>query len=124
MNEQNVYVNQLPDLSFYQGDTITIPFQFDYDDGAPIDLRKAKMVWYLCPYRQYRNVILEKNGIVSASNYNICYINLSKSDTKDLDFIKYTHQPVLEVIDNGVMKPYRRAEGSIIFNPMIYNALK
>lgn len=49
----NYYIQKLPDLEFFAGDTITIPFIFYDSQMNPIDLHRVDVYWYLCPYGQF-----------------------------------------------------------------------
>ena len=129
-NGINVYVTKIDNLEFFQGDTVTIPFEFVDGDGNPIDLRYVDVYWYLCPYGQYRSPALVMNNktMDDAGNpqieiddiqHNICYVHLSYLDTRKLDYIKYSHQPVLILKNSLGTRRYIRAEGDIIFKPYI-----
>lgn len=126
----NDYVLKIPDMTFFQGDTITIPFEFYDGNGMPIDLNSLDIYWYLCPYGKPKSPVLildnktpNKEGeikiIVNERIKNLCYVNLSIEDTKNMNYVKYTHQPVLVVNTKTGLKRFIRAEGTIIFKPMI-----
>ena len=58
------YSQQIDDITFFQGDTITIPFQFIDFDGDVVTLRKTSksqtyVKWLLCPFGQYQNPLIE-----------------------------------------------------------------
>lgn len=119
---KNGYVTQIPDLEFFQGDTLSIPFGFYYDDAylEPIDLTGCSVEWRLCPYGQYEYVALTKKAIISPDKTHYCIVDLSIDDTRDLDYIKYSHQIVVLFTDlKGRVREYLRAEGDIIFRPRI-----
>ena len=129
-NGINVYVTKIDNLEFFQGDTVTIPFEFVDGDGDPIDLRYVDVYWYLCPYGQYRSPALVMNDKtmdnvgnpqieIDDIQHNICYVHLSYLDTRKLDYIKYSHQPVLILKNSLGTRRYIRAEGDIIFKPYI-----
>ena len=129
-NGINVYVTKIDNLEFFQGDTVTIPFEFVDGDGNPIDLRYVDVYWYLCPYGQYRSPALVMNDKtmdnvgnpqieIDDIQHNICYVHLSYLDTRKLDYIKYSHQPVLILKNSLGTRRYIRAEGDIIFKPYI-----
>ena len=131
----NIYVSQIVDLTFFQGDTITIPFLFVDGDNEPIDLRNVDVYWYLCPYGRYKTpaLILDSKTkdefgntkiVINASQPNLCYVNLSYVDTKKLNYVKYTHQPVLVLKNSRGTRRYIRAEGNIIFKPYIEDFIK
>jgi len=121
---ENTYVGVIPSMEYFREDTINIHFRFWYPpDGngelKPIDLtHDIKPMWYLCPYNQFQNPVVEKQMLVSAVNKNMATVRLTSKDTQYLDFIKYTHQPVLETLEDNPSK-FIRAEGSIMFNPHI-----
>lgn len=133
--DSNVYVTQIPDLVFFQGDTVTIPFVFVDGDDEPIDLRKVDVFWYCCPYGRYQTPALtlsdkmededgNKKIVIPESRPNVCYVNLTHEDTKNLNFIKYSHQPVLVLQNSYGTRKYVRAEGNIIFKPQIQSSIE
>lgn len=126
----HIYVSQIEDLVFFQGDTITIPFIFFDGDNNPIDLRKVDVYWYCCPYGRYKTptlILSDKQVdslgthkiIINESQPNLCYVNLSYEDTKKMNYVKYTHQPVIVLKNSRGTRRYIRAEGNIIFKPYI-----
>lgn len=127
---QEGYVTKMPDLTFFAGDTITIPFEFVDTEFNPIDLSNIEIVWYLCPYGRYtmpeliiKDSDIDNRGnrkiIVSGTGRNIANVNLSFEDTRILDQVKYSHQPVLIHENARGRREYLRAEGNIIFRPRI-----
>lgn len=125
-----LYIQQIDDLQFFQGDTVTIPFSFVNGNNQPIDLRYYEVWWYLCPYGRYKSPTLVLNSvdlnefgipeiIIDDGTPNICYVNLDDSLTKELDYVKYTHQPVVVLRRNNKVEKYLRAEGNILFKPEI-----
>ena len=117
----NAYVNNLPTLEVFQGDTFTIAFEFEYPDGTPIDLRNnIDVILRISPFRDYNNPIIVKNGLVSTTQSNLCYMVFRSSDTRDITAIKCDYQPRLVVSNSGELDSYIRGEGSIFFNPEIY----
>lgn len=128
--EENAYVKQIDDLTFFQGDTVTIPFEFYDGENNPIDLSFVDIYWYLCPFGQYRTPVLilsskdlDSSGVpkitIDETQPNLCFVNLSQDDTGNLDYIKYTHQPILIFKNSRGTRRYIRAEGNIIFKPQI-----
>lgn len=128
--EENAYVKQIDDLTFFQGDTVTIPFEFYDGENNPIDLSLVDIYWYLCPFGQYRTPVLilsskdlDSSGVpkitIDETQPNLCFVNLSQDDTGNLDYIKYTHQPILIFKNSRGTRRYIRAEGNIIFKPQI-----
>lgn len=126
----NKYVQQLDDLTFFQGDTITIPFEFYDGENNPIDLNQVDVYWYLCPYGKYDtpSLILSEKDLDSSGipkitidelQDNLCYVNLSQEDTGGLEYGKYTHQPVIIFKNSRGTRRYIRAEGNIIFKHQI-----
>lgn len=118
----NGYVYQIPDMEFFAGDTISIPFGFYYDDAYrdPINITACDVEWRLCPYGQYEYPALTKTAVVSRDKFWYCLVNLSYEDTKDLDYIKYSHQIAVIYTDlKGNQREFLRAEGDIIFRPRI-----
>lgn len=125
------YSQRIDDIEFFQGDTITIPFQFiDYND-EPIELRgspnsKTYVKWFLCPYGQYQNPLVELKSdpanssagdIIIDEDTNIVYVNLNDSITNNLIYGKYVQQIVLyyDPLDGGDLKEFRRAQGFVNF---------
>lgn len=128
--EPSDYVSQIDDLTFFQGDTVTIPFEFYDGENNPIDLSLVDIYWFLCPYGKYRNPVLilsskdlDSGGVpkitIDETEPNKCFVNLSQEDTGSLDYIKYTHQPILIFKNSRGSRRYIRAEGNIIFKPQI-----
>ena len=128
--DPNVYVSQIDDLTFFQGDTVTIPFEFYDGENTPIDLHLVDVYWYCCPYGRYKTPALilsdkQKDDLgvgkitIDELEPNICYVNLSYEDTRKLNYIKYTHQPVIVLKNSRGTRRYIRAEGNIIFKPYI-----
>ena len=125
------YSQRIDDIEFFQGDTIIIPFQFvDYDE-EPIILRgspnsKTYVKWFLCPYGQYQNPLIELKSdpanssagdIIIDEDTNIVYVRLNDSITNNLIYGKYVQQIVLyyDPLDGSPMKEFRRAQGFVNF---------
>lgn len=132
MQGSSVYVQKIDDITFFQGDTVTIPFAFYDGDNEPIDLRKVDVYWFLCPYGRYRTpalVLSDKKKdemgvaeiVINEAEPNLCYVNLSYEKTQKLEYIKYTHQPVLVLKNSRGTRRFIRAEGNLIFKPYIYS---
>lgn len=128
----NFYVQKLQDLVFFSGDTITIPFVWYDGDMEPIDLRRVDVYWYLCPYGQYKSpaiILSDKKKdsmgvaeiVVNEGTPNLCYVNLSYELTKQLNYIKYSYQPVLVLKNSRGTRRYIRAEGDVIFRNYIHD---
>lgn len=129
------YSQQIDDIEFFQGDTITIPFQFIDFDGDVITLRKTPksqtyVKWVLCPYGQYQNPLIElkstTNNLPSDDIYiddetDIVYVHLDDSKTQSFIYGKYTQQIILyyDFEDGNLQKEFRRAEGFVIFKQKI-----
>lgn len=124
------YVMQIPDMTFFQGDTITIPFEFYDGQNTPIDLTRVTVYWYCCPYGKPKSPVLvldsvtkdakgETKIVVNERINNLCYVNLNVEDTKKMTYVKYTQQPVIVLTNSRGTRRYIRAEGNIIFKPMI-----
>lgn len=129
------FSQQIDDIEFFQGDTITIPFQFIDFNGDVITLRKTNnsqtyVKWQLCPYGQYQSPLIElksdvndpQNGNVSIdADTNIVYVNLDSAMTANLTFGKYVQQIVLyyDFEDGNSQKEFRRAQGFLIFKQKI-----
>lgn len=127
INSNSIYVTQLQDLEFFQGDTVSIPFLFTDSDGDPIPLKPSDSVkWYLCPFGQYRQpvIILDSNSddgkLIIDKDTNVVYVNLDEQITKNLTYGKYIQQPVLFYDSGGNTNRYLRAEGNIIFKQKIH----
>lgn len=126
----NEYVMQIPDMTFFQGDTIIIPFEFYDGQNSPIDLTRTTVYWYCCPYGKPKSPVLmldsktknekgETKIVINERTPNVCYVNLSVEDTKNMTYVKYTQQPVIVLTNSRGTRRYIRAEGNIIFKPMI-----
>ena len=125
------YSQRIDDIEFFQGDTITIPFQFVDYDGEPITLRpspksRTYVKWSLCPYGQYQNPLVELKSdpanssagdIVIDEDTNVAYIRLDDSITSNLVFGKYVQQIALyyDFMDGSPLKEFRRAQGFVVF---------
>lgn len=127
---ENFYVQKIEDLTFFQGDTVTIPFAWYDGYNNPIDLSNVDIYWYLCPYGKYNMPVitlsesdLDSSGVpkitIDETEPNLCFIHLTEEDTGQLDYIKYTQQPVLVFKNSRGTRKYLRAEGNIIFKPEI-----
>lgn len=131
------YSQQIDDIEFFQGDTVTIPFQFiDYDNDV-VELRastnsKTYVKWLLAPYGQYQNPIIElesdktnpSTGDVTIDTLtNIVYVHLDGSLTQNLIYGKYVQQIVLyyDQLDGSALKEFRRAQGFVNFKHKIDN---
>lgn len=124
------YVMQIPDMTFFQGDTIVIPFEFYDGLNNPIDLRRVTVYWYCCPYGKTKSPELildsvtkdvkgETKIVINERVPNLCYVNLTVEETKKMTSVKYTQQPVIVLTNSRGTRRYIRAEGNIIFKPMI-----
>jgi hypothetical protein len=129
------YSQQIDDITFFQGDTITIPFQFIDFDGDVVTLRKTPksqtyVKWLLCPFGQYQNPLIElKSDSVNSPSgdvyiddeTNIVYVHIDDSKTQKLIHGKYVQQIILYYdFENGnPQKEFRRAQGFVIFNEKI-----
>ena len=133
----NMFYQQIDDIEFFQGDTITIPFQFiDYNNDV-IQLRKTDrsqtyVKWLLCPYGQFQNPVIELKSSVTGTNNdditidditNIAYVKLDSSKTRNLIYGKYVQQIILyyDFEDGSTQKEFRRAQGFVIFKQKIDN---
>ena len=133
----NMFYQQIDDIEFFQGDTITIPFQFiDYNNDV-IQLRKTDksqtyVKWLLCPYGQFQNPVIElKSSVTGVDNddividdiTNIAYVKLDSAKTRNLIYGKYIQQIILyyDFEDGAMQKEFRRAQGSVIFKQKIDN---
>ena len=129
------YSQQIDDITFFQGDTITIPFQFIDFDGDVVTLRKTPksqtyVKWHLYPFDQYQNPLikLKSDSVNSPSGdvyiddeTNIVYVHIDDSKTQKLIHGKYVQQIILYYdFENGnPQKEFRRAQGFVIFNEKI-----
>ena len=100
------------------------------DKKIPIDLTTVTVYWYLCPYGKPKSPVLvldsktknekgETKIVINEGEKNLCYVNLSVEDTKNMTYVKYTQQPVIVLTNSRGTRRYIRAEGNIIFKPMI-----
>lgn len=111
----NSYVTKIRDLEYFQGDKISIPFAFKDENNNMIDLRRVRVELRICPYGQPDYPVLVKAAQINQSEPHRCLVNLYLEDTINLDYGKYTYQPV---IINGTDE-YIRAQGYIIFSRRI-----
>jgi len=129
------YAFTIDDLEFFQGDTVDIPFLFVDANGDDIIIQGQDYVkWYLCPFGQYKNTVMELSSqnadeITVDISYPdnggspqcICYVHLNADNTKYLTYGKYTQQPVLFHNTGSVTEQYRRAQGTILMKQKIYD---
>ena len=84
----------------------------------------------MCPYGKPKSPVLvldsvtkdakgETKIVINEGTPNVCYVNLSVEDTKSMTYVKYTQQPVVVLTNSRGTRRYIRAEGNIIFKPMI-----
>ena len=130
-----VFVQQIGDIQLFQGDTVTIPFQFIDYGNTPIPLKKSNtdktyIEWRLCPYGQPQSPVLELKSTSSnlntdeiyiAPESNIVYVNLDASRTNGLIYGEYMQQIILhyDFGDGSATKDFLRAQGVIIFREKI-----
>lgn len=111
------FLTKLPTREFIQGDTFILAFQFTDMDNAVIIPTKEQILWNLCSYEYYEDVVLSINGSTDTdkveidNNTGIVYIFLTSEDTENIMDGKYIQQPIL-VYEN---KQYIRAWGEVIF---------
>lgn len=111
------FLTKLPTREFIQGDTFILAFQFTDMDNAVIIPTKDQILWNLCTYDYYENIVLSINGSTDTDkveiddNTGIVYVFLSSEDTENLIDGKYIQQPVL-IHEN---KQYIRAWGEVVF---------
>lgn len=111
------FLTKLPTREFIQGDTFILAFQFTDMDNAVIIPTKEQILWNLCSYEYYEDIVLSINGSTGTDNVEIdnntgiVYIFLTSEDTENIMDGKYIQQPIL-VYEN---KQYIRAWGEVIF---------
>lgn len=131
----NSFVQQIDDVQFFQGDTVTIPFQFiDYNEHEiPLvksDTDKTTVEWRLCPYGQPQNPLIQlestQDNIKTDDVYidpdtNVIYVNLDDQKTKSLIYGKYMQQVILhyDFGDGSPRKDFLRAQGFVVFKEKI-----
>lgn len=131
----NSFVQQIDDIQFFQGDTVTIPFQFiDYNEHEiPLvksDADKTTVEWRLCPYGQPQNPLIQlestQDNIKTDDVYidpdtNVIYVNLDDQKTKSLIYGKYMQQVILhyDFGDGSPRKDFLRAQGFVVFKEKI-----
>lgn len=130
-----VFVQQIDDIEFFQGDTVTIPIQFiDYNEHE-IPLVKSNtdattVEWRLCPYGQPQNPLLQlestqdnakTDDVYIDPDTNVVYVNLSDENTKSLIYGKYMQQIILhyDFGDGSPRKDFLRAQGFVLFKEKI-----
>lgn len=111
------FLTKLPTREFIQGDTFVLAFQFTDMDNAVIIPTKEQILWNLCTYEYYGNIVLSINGTDNADKIQIddstgiIYIYLTSDDTQNITDGKYIQQPILIYENNQ----YIRAWGEVIF---------
>lgn len=134
-NQFSEFYQQIDDIELFQGDTVTIPFQFiDYnEDVIPLSVSntsKTSVEWRLCPYGQPQNPIIQlqstqKNvktdDIYIDTDTNVAYVNLDAERTKNLIYGKYMQQIILhyDFGDGSEPKDFLRAQGFMNFKNKI-----
>ena len=130
-----MYSQQINDIEFFQGDTITIPFQFiDYNEHEiPLvksSSDKTSVEWRLCPYGQPQSPLIQlestQNNAKTDDVYidpdtNVVYVNLDDQKTKTLIYGKYMQQIILhyDFGDGSARKDFLRAQGFVLFKEKI-----
>ena len=129
------FYQQIDDIELFQGDTVTLPFQFtDYnEDVIPLivsDKSKTSVEWRLCPYGQPQNPILQlkstqennkTDDVYIDTDTNVAYVNLDAARTRNLIYVKYTQQIILhyDFGDGSAPKDFLRAQGFMNFKNKI-----
>lgn len=129
------FYQQIDDIELFQGDTVTLPFQFiDYNgDTIPLIISnksKTSVEWRLCPYGQPQNPILQlqstqgnnkTDDVYIDTDTNVAYINLGAEKTKNLIYGKYMQQIILhyDFGDGNAPKDFLRAQGFMNFKNKI-----
>lgn len=129
------FYQQIDDIELFQGDTVTLPFQFtDYnEDVIPLivsDKSKTSVEWRLCPYGQPQNPILQlkstqennkTDDVYIDTDTNVAYVNLDAARTRNLIYGKYTQQIILhyDFGDGSAPKDFLRAQGFMNFKNKI-----
>ena len=101
------------EISFIAGTDKVMTFSTEDENGAPLDITGADVAWYLCPYGQYNNAVLYKEGVL-ATAYTFT-ITLDSEDTLSLSG-KFIQQVV---ITDYLGNQFRPAQGNIIILPAI-----
>lgn len=130
-----VFVQQIDDIEFFQGDTVTIPIQFiDYNEHEILlvksDTDTTTVEWRLCPYGQPQNPLLQlestqdnakTDDVYIDPDTNVVYVNLSDENTKSLIYGKYMQQIILhyDFGDGSPRKDFLRAQGFVLFKEKI-----
>lgn len=111
------FLTKLPTREFIQGDTFILAFQFTDMQNRVIIPTKQQILWNLCTYDYYEDIVLSIDGSTNAdkleidSDTGIVYIFLTSKDTENLMDGKYIQQPILIHENNQ----YIRAWGEVIF---------
>lgn len=130
-----MYFQQIDDITFFQGDTVIIPFQFIDANEHEIPLvksipNKTSVEWRLCPYGQAQNPIIQLESTANNAktddvyidpDTNVAYINLDDDKTKNLIYGKYMQQIILhyDFGDGSPRRDFLRAQGFVLFKEKI-----
>ena len=68
---------------------------------------------------RHKTHTIVKQGIALVPEGRRAFINLSVEETRNMTYVKYTQQPVIVLTNSRGTRRYIRAEGNIIFKPMI-----
>lgn len=111
------FLIKLPTREFIQGDSLVLAYQFTDTDGDIIQINKNQIIWNLCAYNQFGDIVLTINGtnnpdqVKIDADTGIVYIILTSSNTENLRDGKYIQQPILTYDGNT----YIRSWGEVIF---------
>lgn len=116
---ENALSTVLPTLNAEQGGVISENVLFKHDDGTPIDLSLGRAEFRICPYGQWDNTVLKKEGIISVSDKSLATFNFASEDTINLAAMVYEYMPIAVYDNNGKPQNYMRGRGILNLSPMI-----
>ena len=86
-------INTLSEFVMIAGSDELLEFELFYKDAEPINLEGSTVMWTLAPYGQLDYTVCEIPGKIILPNKFT--VNLTTSDTIDLEHGKYIQQPVV-----------------------------
>ena len=109
-------ITNIAEMIFIGGNTVYMEFDvIDAETGSAQDLGSNTILWSLCPFGQYTNVVLTKAGVIDGVIASRFSVTLESVDTEDFKG-KYFHQSIIEDITGEKAIAY---QGIITILPLI-----